>query len=194
MNSFEAKGCLKSCSIIWNLFFSDSQLANKQYLLFFSCCWLTHTGIHWRVLLCFRAVLWKHCSYSLKACMEGSWTSSWCGSNWPPWGLCHEMDLYIYCIINNNKKQIQQKINILTKLMHWMQFWVDEFTGWKWKFILFINLFAAFIQASKLDWVGACRELFKYKNKASNVKCIKFSNRFELNGSLLKWYRYNKAS
>ena len=61
------------------------------------------------------------------------------------------------------KKQIQQKFNILTKLMHWMHFWVDEFTGWKWKFILFINLLAAFIQASKLDWVGACRELFKYK-------------------------------
>ena len=40
VNSFEAKGCLKSCSIISNLFFSDSQLANKQYLLFFSCCWL----------------------------------------------------------------------------------------------------------------------------------------------------------
>ena len=63
-NSFEAKGCLWRCSIIPN-FFPDSQPANKQYLLIvFVVDWM-HTGIHKRNLLCFSAVLWKHCSYSL---------------------------------------------------------------------------------------------------------------------------------
>ena len=45
--------------------FPDSQPANKQYLLIvFVVDWM-HTGIHKRNLLCFSAVLWKHCSYSL---------------------------------------------------------------------------------------------------------------------------------
>ena len=34
-NFFEAESCLKSCLIIPNCFFPDSQPANKQYLLFF---------------------------------------------------------------------------------------------------------------------------------------------------------------
>ena len=58
--------------IIPNLFFPDSQLANKQYLLFVFVVGATHTGIHGRVLPCFSVVLWKHCSYSLKACNQTS--------------------------------------------------------------------------------------------------------------------------
>ena len=60
-NSFEAKGCLQSCSIIPNFFFPDSQLAKKT-ILFVFIVGRTPTGIHGRVLLCFTAVLWKHCS------------------------------------------------------------------------------------------------------------------------------------
>ena len=40
-----------------NFFFPDSQPANKQYWLFIFIVSGTHTGIHGRVLLCFRAVL-----------------------------------------------------------------------------------------------------------------------------------------
>ena len=31
------------------------------------------------------------------------------------------------------------------------------FNGWKWKF-LYINLLEAFIQAGKVDWMGAYKE------------------------------------
>ena len=91
------KGLFKKLLNLKHSFLLHSWQINNTCSFFLVVGW-THTGIHWRVLLCFRAVLWKHCSYSLKACMEGSWTSSWCGSNWPPWGLCHEMDLYIYIV------------------------------------------------------------------------------------------------
>ena len=43
------------------------------------------------------------------------------------------------------------------------------FTDGKWKFTLFLNLLAAFIQAGKLDGMGACRELFK--NKKYMLQC-----------------------
>ena len=38
-NSFEAKGCLQSCSIIPNFFFPDSQLAKKTILTLCFYCW-----------------------------------------------------------------------------------------------------------------------------------------------------------
>ena len=47
------------------------------------------------------------------------------------------------------------------------------FTGRKWKFILFLNLLAAFIQARKLDGMGGCREWFKYKKYGYQCKVQK---------------------
>ena len=46
------------------------------------------------------------------------------------------------------------------------------FTGRKWKFILFLNLLAAFIQARKLDGMGG-REWFKYKKYGYQCKMQK---------------------
>ena len=41
------------------------------------------------------------------------------------------------------------------------------FTGWKWRFILYLSLLAAFIQAGKLDWMGACREYLNIQSTSS---------------------------
>ena len=48
-----------------------------------------------------------------------------------------------------------------------MQVELIMFTGWKWKFILCLSLLAAFIQAGKLDWMGACREYLNIQNMSS---------------------------
>ena len=71
----------------------------------------------------------------------------------PLWNGC----INIYNIIDNDKK-IQQ---------NQCKFELIMFTGWKWKFILYLNLFAAFIQAGKLDWMGACREYLNIQNMSS---------------------------
>ena len=47
------------------------------------------------------------------------------------------------------------------------------FTDGKWKFLLFLNLLAAFIQAGELDGMGACREWFKYKKYGYQCKVQK---------------------
>ena len=52
----------------------------------------------------------------------------------PLWNGC----INIYNIIDNDKKKIQQSQ---------CKFELIMFTGWKWKFILYLNLLAAFIQA-----------------------------------------------
>ena len=68
----------------------------------------------------------------------------------------------VFSIIINDKKQVQQKFNILANLILWLQFWVGMFAGWKWQFILYTNLLAEFNQAGKLDSLGAFTEQFNY--------------------------------
>ena len=72
----------------------------------------------------------------------------------PLWNGC----INIYNIIDNDKKINPTKS---------MQVELIMFTGWKWKFILYLSLLAAFIQAGKLDWMGACREYLNIQNMSS---------------------------
>ena len=58
------------------------------------------------------------------------------------------------------RKQVQQ--NILTKLILWIQLRVYNVYSLKVKIYFLYLLIAALIQAGKLDWMGACREQFKY--------------------------------
>ena len=89
---WEAKGCLKSCLII----------PNFSFLSFFCCCWgfcfaSVLEGLHGEQFNLFKVL------FQLTSLGSPLWNGS--------------INIYIYSIINNDKKQSQQKVNILTNLI-----------------------------------------------------------------------------
>ena len=107
------------CSTTQN-FLPDSQLANKQYLLFLFGVGWKHKGIHWGVaVLQYCVVQTLQCCANIAATV---WRHAWRAvrplhSVVPTlWGLHCEMDLFVYCtiiimiIINNINKSIKSEI------------------------------------------------------------------------------------
>ena len=65
----------------------------------------------------------------------------------------------VYSIISNDqKKKVHKSSTFYQNWLYEFDFKLIIFTGWRWKFILYTNLLAAFIQAGKLDWMGVYRE------------------------------------
>ena len=56
------------------------------------------------------------------------------------------------------KKKVHKSSTFYQNWLYEFDFKLIIFTGWRWKFILYTNLLAAFIQAGKLDWMGVYRE------------------------------------
>ena len=123
-----SKGCLQSCSIIPNFFFPDSQLAKKTILTLCFYYW-SNTYRHSR-----ESSALLHCCVVKKIAARVWWPA------WRALKLLHSVvptdilevsiikwiDKYIYTIINNDKKQVQQKLNISTNLKLWIQFWAGN--------------------------------------------------------------------
>ena len=75
----------------------------------------------------------------------------------------------VYSIINNDKKKVHKSSKFYQNWLYEFDFKLIIFTGWRWKFILYTYLLAAFIQAGKLDWMGVYREYLK-GTKHVNIK------------------------